>query len=124
MGGAAHPWRHADACVIVRFRLTPKSSKDAIDGLETTTDGPAFKARVRAVPEDGAANSALEKLVAGWLEVPKSTVRLVSGGKSRVKSLAVDGDVHMLEGRLAARFDALKGDADCPLGRGGQPTNR
>ncbi|MEQ1651464.1 MAG: DUF167 family protein [Hyphomicrobium sp.] len=103
------PWRHGDACVIVRFRLTPKSSKDTIDGLEMTADGPAFKARVRAIPEDGAANTALEKLVAGWLDVPKSTVRLVSGSKSRVKSLAIDGDVRALEGRLAARFDALKG---------------
>lgn len=103
------PWRQADACVIVRFRLTPKSSKDSVDGLETTAEGPAFKARVRAVPEDGAANAALEKLVAGWLDVPKSTVSLVSGGKSRVKSLAIAGDVQTLQGRLAARFDALKG---------------
>ena len=93
----------------MRFRLTPKSSKDAIDGLETTADGPAFKARVRAVPEDGAANAALEKLVAGWLEVPKSTVRLVSGGKSRVKSIAVEGEAGTIESRLAARFVALKG---------------
>lgn len=108
-GAGGRPWRPASGCVIVRFRLTPKSSKDAIDGLETTADGPAFKARVRAVPEDGAANAALEKLVASWLDVPKSAVRLVSGGKSRVKALAVDGDPAMLEDRLAARFAALQG---------------
>lgn len=107
--GEALPWRLADGCVIVRFRLTPKSSKDAVDGLETTVDGPAFKARVRAVPEDGAANAALEKLVAGWLNVAKSAVRLVSGGKSRLKSLAVEGDPDVLAERLAAHFDALKG---------------
>lgn len=100
------PWRHADACVIVRFRLTPKSSKDTIDGLESTAEGPAFKARVRAVPEDGAANAALEKLVAGWLDVPKRTVRLIAGGKSRVKTLAIDGDAGTLEGRLRAKFAA------------------
>ena len=105
----ALPWRHAAACVIVRFRLTPKSSKDAVDGLETTAEGPAFKARVRAVPEDGAANAALEKLVAGWLDVPKSSVHLVSGAKSRVKSCAVEGDPGVIEGRLAAHFVALKG---------------
>lgn len=110
-GGAAEtlPWRHAAACVIVRFRLTPKSSKDAIDGLETTAEGPAFKARVRAVPEDGAANAALEKLVAGWLDVPKSSVRLVSGAKSRIKSCAVEGGPAVIESRLAAHFVALKG---------------
>lgn len=102
------PWRHADACVIVRFRLTPKSSKDAIDGLEMTAEGPAFKARVRAVPEDGAANQALEKLVAGWLDVPKSTVRLITGVKSRVKSLAIHGEANALEGRLTAHYHALE----------------
>lgn len=102
------PWRHADACVIVRFRLTPKSSKDSIDGLQATAEGPAFKARVRAVPEDGAANAALERLAAAWLDVPTSTVCLVAGGKSRVKSLAINGDVQAIEGRLQARLDALK----------------
>lgn len=107
--GVPLPWRLGDACVIVRFRLTPKSSKDAVDGLETTAEGPAFKARVRAVPEDGAANAALEKLVAGWLEVPKSAVHLVSGGKSRVKGLAISGDVRALEERLAQRYSALQG---------------
>lgn len=106
--GEGEPWRHADACVIVRFRLTPKSSKDTIDGLEMTAEGPAFKARVRAVPEDGAANAALERLVAGWLGVPKSLVRLVAGAKSRVKSLAVDGDRETLEGRLRSHLAALK----------------
>lgn len=63
-----------------------------MEGIEATADGPAFKARVRAVPEDGAANAALEKLVAGWLDVAKSGVRLASGAKSRVKVLDVDGD--------------------------------
>lgn len=106
--GGERPWRHADACVIVRFRLTPKSSKDIIDGLEMTAEGPAFKARVRAVPEDGAANQALEKLVAGWLDVPKSAVQLIAGTKSRVKSFAVAGDRSVLEGRLEARFSTLK----------------
>ncbi|MCB1483880.1 MAG: DUF167 domain-containing protein [Hyphomicrobiaceae bacterium] len=107
-GAPERPWRHADACVIVRFRLTPKSYKDTIDGLEATAEGPAFKARVRAVPEDGAANTALERLAAAWLDVPKSAVRLITGGKSRVKSLAINGDAHAIEGRLQERFDALK----------------
>jgi hypothetical protein len=95
--------------LLVRFRLTPKSSRDAIEGLETTADGPAFKARVRAVPEDGAANAALEKLVAIWLGVPQSAVHLVAGGKSRVKTVGVEGDPAAIAERLHARFDALEG---------------
>ena len=108
-GGAADlPWRHSGrqgaACVIVRFRLTPKSSKDNIDGLETTAEGLAFKARVRASPEDGAANAALERLVAEWLGVPKSAVILTGGAKSRVKTLAIGGDAETLEVRLKAKL--------------------
>ena len=67
-----------------------------------------FKARVRALPEDGAANAALEALAAKWLGVPKSSVRLVCGGKSRVKSLVIGGDVQALEGRLRAVISAEK----------------
>ena len=63
-----------------------------MEGVEATAEGPAFKARVRAVPEDGAANAALEKLVAGWLGLARREVKLASGAKSRIKVLAIDGD--------------------------------
>jgi uncharacterized protein len=102
------PWRHGDAGVIVYFRLTPKSSKDAVDGLQTTAEGLAFQARVRAIPEDGAANTALELLVSGWLQVPKRSVRLATGGKSRLKSVAISGDSEQLVERLQAKMAELR----------------
>ncbi|CUU43416.1 hypothetical protein BVIRIDIS_24360 [Blastochloris viridis] len=49
-------------------------------------------ARVRAVPESGAANAALVALVAAALKVPKRDVELVAGATSRVKTLHVAGD--------------------------------
>jgi uncharacterized protein len=101
---AGLPWRHGDAGVIVYFRLTPKSSKDAIDGLQATAEGPAFQARVRALPSDGAANEALERLVADWLGVPKRSVRLATGGKSRLKSVAIGGAVTALDRKLQAKM--------------------
>lgn len=101
-------WRHGSACVIAHFRLTPKSSKEAIDGVVETPDGPAFQARVRALPEDGAANRALEELVARWLGVAKSSVALASGGKSRLKFLRISGDPDALERRLQERTDELR----------------
>ena len=73
----------------------------------STADGPAFSARVRAVPEDGAANTALERLVAGWLDVPKSAVALSAGGKGRVKSLTITGDAAGLQRRLADKLAEL-----------------
>lgn len=106
MTASDQPWRITKTGVAVRVRLTPRSSREAVEGIEETADGPAFKARVRAVPEDGAANAAVEKLVATWLGVTKSSVKLSSGGKSRVKVLDVDGDAGqlaaLLEGKLAA----------------------
>ena len=112
-GGATdRPWRvagrHGAACVIVRFRLTPKSSKDSIDGFELTAGGPAFKARVRAVPEDGEANAALERLAAEWLQVPKSSVSLTGGAKSRVKTLSIGGDTETLDAKLQAKLACSK----------------
>lgn len=78
-------------------RLTPKSSRDALEGAETTADGAAHvKARVRAVPEKGAANAALERLVARSLGVPASTVSVVAGGTSRLKTVRIAGEPAML----------------------------
>ena len=102
------PWHVANGTVIVRFRVTPRGGRDAIDGLTVTADGPAFKARVRAVPEDGAANAALIALVAVWLDIRTGDVTLIAGHKSRVKSLAVAAEVARLETMLKERADTFE----------------
>lgn len=104
MSDASLPWRIGGPGLLVRVRLTPKASRDAIEGLETTAEGPALKARVRAVPQDGEANAAAERLVADWLGMPRSSVSLASGGKSRVKTLAVAGDAGALASRAALKL--------------------
>jgi len=96
--------------VIAHFRVTPRSTKEAIDGLAQTADGQAFQARLRAVPEDGAANRALEALVARWLDVPKRTVTLSTGGKSRLKSVRIDGDPDLLGAKLQSHVEAFSND--------------
>jgi len=100
------PWHLAKGAVVVRVRVTPKSSKDVIDGLENTAEGAAFKARVRAVPADGEANSAVVALLAAWLGVAKGRIELVSGAKSRVKSFAVSGEPGQLEVMLKSKLEA------------------
>lgn len=47
---------------------------------------------VRALPEKGRANKALEALIAKTLGVAKREVRVASGAKSRYKSVMVTGD--------------------------------
>lgn len=99
-------WSVAADGLRVRIRLTPKSSRDEISGLEETSEGPALKARVRAVPEDGKANGAIVETLAKWLGVPKSRVSLTAGAKSRIKTLHVAGPIADLEQRIAERLAA------------------
>ena len=99
------PYRVVAGTVILRVRLTPKSSRDAIEDLTPTADGPALKARVRAVPEDGKANAALEDLVADWLDIAGGRVKVVGGQTSRVKSVSISGDT---AATLAALQSKLK----------------
>jgi uncharacterized protein YggU (UPF0235/DUF167 family) len=82
-------------------RLTPKSSRDGVDGVKPGADGPLIHARVRAVPEDGRANTALVALIAAEIGVAKSAVTVASGHTSRLKSLHVAGDPGGLERRIA-----------------------
>lgn len=77
---------------ILRLRVTPKASADAIEGTATGSDGLThLRVRVRALPDKGAANTAVIKLLAKALGVPKTTLELVSGHTSRVKSVRVSG---------------------------------
>ena len=96
------PWRAVPGGVALTLRLTPKGGRDAIDGMATLADGETvLLARVRAAPEDGKANAALAALVAEAAGVAKSAVRLVGGGKSRVKRFTIDGDAGAIIAALA-----------------------
>jgi uncharacterized protein YggU (UPF0235/DUF167 family) len=100
--GAPFWGRRADG-IDIHVRLTPKSSRDALEGVETRADGArALKARVRAVPEDGKANEALIALVAKSLKIPASRIRLTTGATSRQKTLFLEGDPDALAERLLA----------------------
>lgn len=101
--GTEKPYRIVAGTVILRVRLTPKSSRDQVEGVTATADGPAVKARVRAVPEDGKANAALEDLVADWLDIAGGRVKVVGGQTSRVKSVSISGDA----AATIAALDAL-----------------
>lgn len=106
------PFRRRNDGVDLFVRLTPKAAMDRLEGLEMASDGRShLKARVRAVPENGAANQALERLVAKALGVPASAVSITAGGAARLKTLHISGDpvalaksVELLSGAWAALF--------------------
>lgn len=84
------------------MRLTPKSSRDDIGGIERLADGrTVLKVRVRAVPQDGEANAALVRLLTKALHITASAVRIESGAGSRLKTLCLQGDAEALVTDLA-----------------------
>jgi uncharacterized protein (TIGR00251 family) len=96
--------RRNNAGVTVAVRLTPKSGRDEIVSVDDFGGEAVLKARVRAVPEDGRANASLEKLIAKWLGLPPSSVKVVQGGKSRLKQVAIGGDPATLGNLISTRL--------------------
>ena len=83
-------------------RLTPRGGRDAVEGWARDEDGrPHLKARVAAPPLDGAANAALERLIAKALKRPRGAVRIVAGEHARLKHLEIEGAA---EADLTAAF--------------------
>ena len=84
-----------------QVRLTPKGGRDAVEGWAAASDGTLhLKARVRAAPENGKANTALIALLADTLDVPKSAVKIASGTTGRLKRIKIAGDGAALAARL------------------------
>lgn len=101
------PYRPDSGGVLVQVRLTPRAGDDSIAGVETASDGrPHIAARVRALPDKGAANAAVEKLIADWLGVAKASVSVASGPTSRLKTLRVAGDTARLISTLEAKLSS------------------
>ena len=67
--------------------VKPRASKDSIEGWK----GETLVIRLGAPPVEGAANKALVKLLAGKTRVAKGKVRIVSGEKSRMKVVEIEG---------------------------------
>jgi uncharacterized protein (TIGR00251 family) len=87
------PWRYSTQGISVAVRVTARSGRDEVGGLETLADGRiVLKVRVRAVADGGEANRAVVELMARALAVPKASVRIRSGMTSRLKQIAIDGD--------------------------------
>ena len=89
------------------MRVSPKSAREGIDGVVETAQGPALTVRVRAVAEKGEANRAVEMVLAEWLGVPKSSIAVTAGGKSRLKTVLVAGETTRLAALMEMRTAKL-----------------
>ena len=74
------------------MRLTPSGGSDRIDGCASDDAGRIYlKARVRAAPEDGKANAALEAMLAKAFGVAKRKVKVARGATARLKAVEIEG---------------------------------
>ena len=81
-------WYRQDADGIrIAVRVQPRAGADRICGIQAGR----VKIRIAAAPVDEAANERLRRFVARLFDVPQASVRLVQGGRSRDKLLAVAG---------------------------------
>jgi len=71
----------------IKIKLLPRSSKNQIIGKE----GDTFKVKVTSPPVDGKANRALIELLAKRLGLPKSGIKIISGKRSKLKTVRIYG---------------------------------
>ena len=68
-------------------RVTPRASRDELAGERQG----ALYVRLTAPPVEGRANDALRKLLARWLGVPRSRVKIAAGKRARTKTVHIAG---------------------------------
>lgn len=70
-----------------QVRLQPRARRNEVAGLFQR----AVKIRLTSPPVDNRANRQLEKFLASMLGLSRTSVKIVSGEKSRLKTVAVEG---------------------------------
>jgi uncharacterized protein len=89
-------------------RAQPNASRDAVEGLGEEASGQRYlKVRVRAVPEKGKANAAIETLLARTLGLPKSAVSVEKGETQRIKTVRIVGGASIRQA-----LEDLTGESD------------
>jgi uncharacterized protein (TIGR00251 family) len=84
---------------VIQIKLVPRSSKNQILGKQ----GEAYRVKVTAPPVEGLANEALIELLAKKLNIPKKDLEILSGQRSRLKSVRVRGVSSEEIGRLLGK---------------------
>ena len=87
----------AEPTTTLRLRVSPGASRTEFVGRH----GSAWKMRVSSVPERGRVNHAVVRLLASRLDVPRTSLTMVSGHTGRDKLVELGGlDAAQAERRL------------------------
>lgn len=104
------PYKVVDEGLKLHILVSPKAQRDEVKGCEVVGDDrkgeiELLRVSVRAIADKGLANKAVLKVIAKWLNVPKSTVILFAGSKSRHKTVLIEGGgrdlLHQVKGLLS-----------------------
>ena len=86
---ALPPWLDTRRGLVVALHVQPGARRTAIVG----THGERLKVAIASPPADGRANAALIAFLADRLDVPRSSLELVSGAGSRDKRIAIGAPI-------------------------------
>ena len=104
-----HLFEPDDSGVRLFARVTPGAAKDEVTGIwQGGEDGKRLAIKVAAPPDKGKANTAIIKLLSKTLGLPKSSVSIIAGETSRLKTLVFAGD----EAEIVAAMTSLIGEIE------------
>jgi len=72
---------------VIQVKVAPRSSRNYIIGEQKGV----YKVKLTAPPVEGRANKALKELLAKKLGLPKGNIEIISGERSRTKSIRIHG---------------------------------
>lgn len=102
----AYPFlRETAAGVTLTVRAQPRAKKSEIVGLH----GDTLKVKIAAPPVEDAANDEIIAFFAQLLEIPRKTITIKQGGRSRHKVLEIRGDAVALASKITAQITARSG---------------
>jgi hypothetical protein len=73
--------------VRLQVRVQPRARRDQIEGF----DAGVLRVRVKAPPVAGEANDAVLRLLAARLQLPRASIKITTGVRSRRKTIEVVG---------------------------------
>jgi len=83
---------------VIRVKVVPRSSRSRLVGCE---DG-IWKLKITSPPVDGQANKGVTAFLAKSLGIARRKLEIVSGEKSRLKSIRIEGlDQGVIQERLS-----------------------
>lgn len=92
------PLRESSGGITFAVKVQPRARKNAITG----TLGDALKLALTAPPVEGKANQGVIDFLAGFFDIPRSSITIASGKTSRLKVVHISGaGAEQLRRRLA-----------------------